>query len=451
MRRVLLGNIVLEKDKTYMLINLVNFRRKLLDEKKMRLLENIEDKIQGNVDFELEEREILNELKGEKQVLSEELITNYEQLRMQANPKINKFHIRKATLNISYKCNFSCEYCYQQGFAQKETITEEKIDAIYDFIQKQSAMNEIPFHLDELILSGGEPLLRENKEILEYALAKFDGIASKKILFTNGTLLCQEYNAQIIEKIDHFQISIDGVDEIYAEINHYYQTDPLENVLEAINRLLKQENEPTVSISIILCLPVLLHLKELIEALENKGLLYTDRVSVYIMPVCNYRERGALGYKDLSEYLHLREVAKSIVGSKPIGVGRLKSVEYLSKIVRREVNKPVNGRISACDATKGAAVVFGPEGKFYWCLCQELGDQYIGQYYPDVRINESRVSELMNRSIYELVKCKECIWRYICGGGCPLSGMSGVEKLEGCCDVWNNQYFLDNMERFIDM
>ena len=82
-----------------------------------------------------------------------------EQDFQENNFLIQKYHNR-ALLITSQSCAMNCRFCFRRYFPYKQTSLKEKITAIDKHIAKNKNLNEI-------ILSGGDPLSLNNKELKE--------------------------------------------------------------------------------------------------------------------------------------------------------------------------------------------------------------------------------------------------------------------------------------------
>ncbi|NLM16544.1 MAG: radical SAM protein [Candidatus Riflebacteria bacterium] len=105
--------------------------------------------------------------------------------------------------NVSKRCNLKCIHCYTDS-DEKRTHGELTFDEACKMIDDLAE-----FKIPALLLSGGEPLLREDIfELAEYAVSK--GI--KPVLSTNGTLITTEV-AERLKKIGftYVGISLDGI------------------------------------------------------------------------------------------------------------------------------------------------------------------------------------------------------------------------------------------------
>lgn len=119
--------------------------------------------------------------------------------------KLNIVLIPPKTMQISvtYRCNLKCKMCmihYESQKIKNEPLKEEFFKLI-DEADK--------FKIKELVLTGGEPFLREDIfDIIKYAKTKL----LKVIVTTNATLINKELAEKIIKSgLDHLHISIDGL------------------------------------------------------------------------------------------------------------------------------------------------------------------------------------------------------------------------------------------------
>ncbi|AIY90567.1 radical SAM protein [Geoglobus acetivorans] len=104
--------------------------------------------------------------------------------------------------NVTARCNLKCVHCYADAGAKKEgeLTTEEAKEFIDDLAEMK-----VPV----LLLSGGEPLMREDIfELIEHAKSKGLYVS----LSTNGTLINDDVAGRLAElKVDYVGISIDGL------------------------------------------------------------------------------------------------------------------------------------------------------------------------------------------------------------------------------------------------
>ncbi|MBW2740679.1 MAG: 12,18-didecarboxysiroheme deacetylase [Deltaproteobacteria bacterium] len=108
--------------------------------------------------------------------------------------------------NITRRCNLKCVHCYAHAKDQifdNELTTEEGKNLIDDLSR---------FKVPVLLLSGGEPTIREDlPELAAYAVEK----GMRAVISTNGTLITQQM-ARVLKDIglSYVGISLDGMEKI---------------------------------------------------------------------------------------------------------------------------------------------------------------------------------------------------------------------------------------------
>ncbi|MCZ6614315.1 MAG: radical SAM protein, partial [Chloroflexi bacterium] len=99
--------------------------------------------------------------------------------------------VRDLRLSVTDRCNFRCPYCMPaelfgeryQFLPKPELLTFEEIARLTRVLVK--------FGVTKVRLTGGEPLVRTDVELLVGMLAEIDGI-NDLTLTTNGFLLAQK-------------------------------------------------------------------------------------------------------------------------------------------------------------------------------------------------------------------------------------------------------------------
>ncbi|MFL5786283.1 MAG: GTP 3',8-cyclase MoaA [Bacteriovoracaceae bacterium] len=114
--------------------------------------------------------------------------------------------IRKLRLSLTDKCNLRCHYCMP---IDSTFMDEEKYLSPEDY---SSIVSELCDHgLEELRLTGGEPLLRKNFEVIIERLSR---LPLRKIgLTTNGIFLDRYLEILKANRVHHLNISLDSLKE----------------------------------------------------------------------------------------------------------------------------------------------------------------------------------------------------------------------------------------------
>jgi len=146
---------------------------------------------------------------------------------------------RKLRISVTDRCNLQCIYCMPKNnnhwFDPKDILTFDEIARFTSIMSKLG--------IENIRLTGGEPLVRSNIEILVENLSKITGIKTVSMT-TNGVLLRDKISQLKKAGLSSINISLDTFQqERFKKING---TDGLAQVLESI----KIANEAQISIKI---------------------------------------------------------------------------------------------------------------------------------------------------------------------------------------------------------
>ncbi|HEY43990.1 MAG TPA: GTP 3',8-cyclase MoaA [Anaerolineae bacterium] len=139
--------------------------------------------------------------------------------------------LRDLRISVTDRCNFRCVYCMpQQIFGvdypflkREELLTFEEIDRL--------ARIFVGLGVEKIRLTGGEPLMRRDIEILLEMLSCIPGI--DLTMTTNGSLLPHKARGLRDAGLKRISVSLDSLDhEIFATMNGLEY--PVERVLEGI-------------------------------------------------------------------------------------------------------------------------------------------------------------------------------------------------------------------------
>lgn len=451
MKRVIFNNIVLKKDdKSYMLMNLISFRRKLIDNEELMCLYTISEKKVSNKPLNRQENELYQRLSDEKQILSDDLIKQYDTHKeKEAADDLGSCRpISSIMLSPTLRCNFNCEYCYERELSDKTaSMTKENIDAIYDFLIEYHERNGLEFNLKHVTCTGGEPLLEENIDIINYIFTKFTN--SKFVIFTNGSTIMKVKDYIDFTKFDKVQVSLDGIEQTMMSINGV--TGPVfYNVLNGIIYLM--ELGVKIDIAVTYTKKFLPIAKEFFELLKSKNIIGNKNVEFAISPAFDFTSNNTVDEKiySLSEYLDITTKLRAITAEYGLTVAQLRESGKLFNSINRKANERVTEWAYRCEKS-GYPLVFGPNGKIYWCIMVDPEAGAIGEYYPDKYFDYDRLHLLAKKSIFSVSKCRGCDYRYICGSGCTvfISTKQNNNEYIGHCGLFNNNYFIDNLEEFL--
>src|SRR5437868_6588889 len=131
--------------------------------------------------------------------------------------------LRDLRISVTDRCNFRCGYC----------MPKEVFDKNYQFLPHSSLLSFeeiervarlfVSHGVHKIRLTGGEPLLRKNLEVLVELLAKLrtsDGKALDLTLTTNGSVLAKKAQALKDAGLQRVTVSLDALDDtIFKRMN----------------------------------------------------------------------------------------------------------------------------------------------------------------------------------------------------------------------------------------
>ena len=144
--------------------------------------------------------------------------------------------LRDLRISVTDRCNFRCNYC----------MPKEVFDSNYKYLPHSSLLSFeeitrtasifVAHGVQKIRLTGGEPLLRKNLELLIEQLSALrtpDGLPLDLTLTTNGSLLRRKAQALKAAGLQRVTVSLDGLDDaIFRAMNDV--DFPVADVLDGI-------------------------------------------------------------------------------------------------------------------------------------------------------------------------------------------------------------------------
>jgi GTP 3',8-cyclase len=140
--------------------------------------------------------------------------------------------VRDLRISVTDRCNFRCTYCMPKSvfgrdyrfMPRGELLTFEEIERVVRAF--------VPLGVRKIRLTGGEPLLRADIEVLVSMLARIDGL--DLTLTTNGALLPKKAQALRDAGLSRITVSLDSLDDtVFQAMNDV--DFPVGRVLEGID------------------------------------------------------------------------------------------------------------------------------------------------------------------------------------------------------------------------
>lgn len=350
------------------------------------------------------------------------------------------------TLIPSYDCNFRCPYCIESQMScggqkwSKQTFTRKMVDRAY------AAMDEIgphrEFHVKQILLYGGEPLLGENKEIVRYMVEKGHALGYRFKAITNGYDLEEFRDLLNPDMIYALQITVDGTKEWHDQRRvHYRDGGSFDKIVRNIGLAL--EAGVGVGIRVNTDRNNFSSLGQLKEQFTELGYYEYDQLFSLHASWLTDIGRGVYDTKPQPQtdtagnidYFTFGELNREL---KDSGLSvSCPSDKLYTNFLRAITGKTrINLNSAGCSSQSGA-YVFDPKGNIYSCLeAVGLPAYALGSYASDGNINwrTEEVKRWHCTNIETSEKCSRCKFTFFCHGGCLFKRMQDKETGDYCRD-----------------
>lgn len=303
--------------------------------------------------------------------------------------------INTAYLMVTRKCNMNCDFCAisanDKMRPEKELQLEDIKGKVVPFFQKNKP--------HKLILTGGEPLIKD--QIVNIIKSLYDGIACPITLQSNGLAVTPALMEQLCGYLDEIDFSTKHMfesPEKEKRLMEHVEMCQKAGIKVVLSFIYEKTNE-----------------EDLYKLIEIAAKYDTDVLFNIISPVGRAKDHS----ERLTDMEHIDmnlKIAKYIVEhgyeNKKIGNGFYQRIQVRN----------------SCGGYGKVMAIF-PEGDIYMCQCMEKNQVRMGNILTDQpqKIMDALELLLKKDSIRQLFCvehkeiCKECDYRYICGGRCLAS------------------------------
>jgi cyclic pyranopterin phosphate synthase len=147
-------------------------------------------------------------------------------------------------VSVTDRCNFRCQYCMPaDGLPWLERSALLTFEEIERLVRVFAAMG-----VDELRLTGGEPLVRREFPRLVEMLARIPGLNDVS-LTTNGYMLERDADALVAAGIDRVNVSIDSLQR--DRFFHITRRDSLPQVLRGLDALARHPEVHPIKVNAV--------------------------------------------------------------------------------------------------------------------------------------------------------------------------------------------------------
>jgi len=300
--------------------------------------------------------------------------------------------ITTAYLHVTNQCNLHCAGCYSYDVKRNkaENLSIEKLALAIDQLSILG--------IKRLIISGGEPFLREDlPEIIRYAKEKCS-IDYVDVL-TNGTLINHEQIKRIAPFVNRICVSFDGYSE--NAVAYIRKKQRFSELVLAINKI----KEAGISAHLI---PTI-HAKNFTD-IEKYFDLSTQLDVTLTFSLLSTRHDNEMINNLIPTDQDLEDIARILI-----------DITCDKRMVFQDT--PINNNLitkSFCGVAQGI-VSISSDGKIYPCHMLHDDQFLMGSVFDeclDEEFGGEIRKELSTLSVESFEGCSSCEIRYFCGGGC---------------------------------
>ncbi len=319
-------------------------------------------------------------------------------------------------LAVTYDCNLRCPYCCEIWVKQPETmrmvLDEYKVDKAFealDLLNRECEGKKL------LTLTGGEPFMKKNKDIVEYILKKGREHGYSFRVLTNGVDLTYFLPALSSVDVYYVQITLDGPPHVHDKRRVFKKgTGTFDTIVGNI------EEARAMGIPLLIRTntnsEILTHIDELAHFFRERGWVDDPHVQFSLAYTCDQHGNPAKYDEMTKTYEDVMDVSKrpemDFLEAYPFG----KLHSLFGKSPR------FWPAFWNCNASR-TMYAFDPFGDIYPCPSMSgWKEERIGVYVPELSFNE-KWDQWKKRTLFTLEKCAECEIALVCGGGCGYAAL----------------------------
>lgn len=329
---------------------------------------------------------------------------------------------------VTDECNLQCSYCYANAKCNQTIINTDAANKIIE--------NIIEASVGEVVFTGGEPFLLP--QVIDYAKTlKKNKI--KTSIITNGTLL-QNYRSEDLSNFDRISISLDGPNESTNDITRGHGT--FEIVLK--NILYAKQIHNNIGILSTIGTHNVDNITEMVD------FVYHDLKLAFLRFQFFFKTGRGKNKKDLSlTYNQMIDTEQKLLEMIKLKAPKNKYKEAIQIFNRQGICH------TSCGAGKVEVFIDNNADVFPCRLLVKdiyklgnLNKQHLRALYIPINSKSSAIGFSTENN----AKCKNCMFKNLCGGGCRASHSSFSEDLhtnsEEFCEFLKSEIELGLWEFF---
>ncbi len=352
-------------------------------------------------------------------------------------------------LNLNTRCNCKCTYCFRMnGQDLNVGYDVKKAKQIIDIVFEKYK-DKIEFENKSISVSvTGEPFMDSKSlfEIIDYIFEKGNGYVKPWNIFiiTNGTNISNEDIDKMLSYTPpiQFSISLDGCKEAHDKLrpmkNGESGFDKIADFISRYRKKCKWNIPIDAQMTVVPLVKEQYDLYENIKALNNIGVNTVD-----VQPIKKANEYWTdERYNDVIErFIKFYErLQKEIILNN-----NFKALKYVSKISGMITQIHQRYVYSSCGEIRPSQLIIDSNGDVYGC------DHFLGNCNYKTKFNifnnfsreeyfNEKVKNLRKRTLDNFESCKECKYKYLCGGKGFICHLYGSATINMHCTIKKMQY-----------
>jgi uncharacterized protein len=324
----------------------------------------------------------------------------------------------------SYACNFSCSYCYQEGYLRPDTGENREIaSAFFDYVQRSFAGRK-----KYITLFGGEPLLNNahNRDFMSYFINRCRESALELAVVTNGYHLAEFVPLLSETRIREIQVTLDGPEQVHnARRPLKGGQGTFHKIVQGIDAALNAGLP--INLRVVLDRDNISAFPELARFAIDWGwtaspLFKTQLGRNYELHFCQSQQSRLYSRIDLYRDLY------DLILNHPHILKFHKPAYSISKFLFENGELP-DPLFDSCPGCK-TEWAFDYTGKVYSCTAT-VGktSEELGSFFPEVSLDKDKVDLWQQRDVLSIQACYTCNLRLACGGGCASVAFNRQHQL----------------------
>ena len=366
----------------------------------------------------------------------------------------------------TYSCNLRCPYCFQDhmrtdpNFNHLLTLMDKPtVDRIFDAmpeIERNHGYTDEDTGKRQISFFGGEPLLKENRQIIEYIMDKakklgpvdFSAISNATDLHHYKDLLGEEGIAEI-------QITLDGTPQEHDKRRVYPDGSGSFDII-AKNITMALDQGARVSVRLNIDHNNINELPELASIITHQGWTKYTNFRSYLAPIfagdneaskssCMTTRQLDIAMKALHQQYPITKLFKVDADA----------MRQKAKNIFSSPQKETSGMQTQYCGAHNRMYIFDAFADIYACW-EKTGDKNIRigtvNKYTGLQLDKSQEEHWRSRTVASNKVCAQCRYAMHCGGGCAIIAESKTGMLHSNhCDSYGKRFRSSVAEAFTEL